>query len=226
MNGRIAQSALHPCGLFVARNARALLLVVCCAMSLALLGAVRAQAVRPVQPVAAAEGSLAESTVPAPLGALNEPEQRILVSNLPAGVEWLRTAAAAPAPVISSASPLPTAAAPLRAATPVLDTPKSRTILMEVTAYCACTRCCGPRARGITASGKRVTYNGGRFVAADTRLLKFNTRLIVPGYASGQPVEVIDRGGAIKGNKLDVYFDSHQEARRWGRQWLVVTVVP
>jgi 3D (Asp-Asp-Asp) domain-containing protein len=104
-------------------------------------------------------------------------------------------------------------------------TPRVRTILMEVTAYCACTRCCGPRARGLTASGKPVTYNGGRFVAADTRLLKFNTKLLIPGYGGGQPVEVIDRGGAIKGNKLDVFFDSHQEARRWGRQWLLVTVV-
>ena len=95
---------------------------------------------------------------------------------------------------------------------------------MEVTAYCACKKCCGPRAQGLTASGRRIEYNGGRFVAADTRLLKFNTKLLVPGYAAAQPVEVIDRGGAIKGNKLDVFFNTHEEARKWGRQWLLVTV--
>jgi 3D (Asp-Asp-Asp) domain-containing protein len=100
-----------------------------------------------------------------------------------------------------------------------------QTLEMEVTAYCACTRCCGPNAQGITASGKRVTHNNGMFVAADTRLLPFGTKLIIPGYANDQPVEVIDRGGAIKGNKLDVYFHDHQTAREWGRQKLIVTVV-
>ena len=95
---------------------------------------------------------------------------------------------------------------------------------MEVTAYCACKKCCGPKAQGITASGKRVSYNRGQFVAAD-RMYKFGTKLLIPGYGNGTPVEVIDRGGAIKGNKLDVYFDSHAEARQWGRQKLTVTIV-
>ena len=190
-------------------------------MSLAMLGAIRARAERPRQAVA--QPALAEWNDDA-LGALNEPEQRTLVSALPAGATPLR--AAAPETVIAAASPLPTAAAvAFPVATPELITPKPRTILMEVTAYCACPKCCGPRARGVTASGRRVTYNNGRFVAADTRLLKFNTKLLVPGYAGGAPVEVIDRGGAIKGNKLDVFFDSHQDARRWGRQWLLVTVL-
>src|SRR4051812_39794704 len=75
-----------------------------------------------------------------------------------------------------------------------------RTIRMEVTAYCPCTKCCGENAEGITASGHTVSYNGGRFVAADTDVLPFKTKLIIPGY-HGAPVEVIDRGGAIKGNK-------------------------
>ena len=105
-------------------------------------------------------------------------------------------------------------------------TPGVRQLVMEVTAYCACTRCCGPQAQGLTASGKRVSYNNGLFVAADTRLLPFGTRLQIPGYAESQPVEVIDRGGAIKGHRLDVYFHSHQEARKWGRRWIVVDVLP
>lgn len=95
---------------------------------------------------------------------------------------------------------------------------------MEVTAYCACKKCCGPKAQGITASGKRVSYNGGLFVAADPKL-KFGTRVIIPGYANGIAVEVVDRGSAIVGDKLDVYFDSHQTALKWGRQKLWVTVL-
>jgi 3D (Asp-Asp-Asp) domain-containing protein len=210
MNGRIAQSTLPAAGQFLARNRRAFLLVICCMMSLALLGAVRArEAIRTVA-VSAADPELAAwSDDVAPLGALNEPEVRSLVSPLlPPGAQ------------LAKFEPVP-----LPAVAPVVAAPKVRQMLMEVTAYCACTKCCGPRAQGLTASGRRISYNGGRFVAADTRVLKFNTKLLIPGYAGGQPVEVIDRGGAIKGNKLDVFFDSHEAARKWGRQWLWVTVV-
>jgi 3D (Asp-Asp-Asp) domain-containing protein len=98
-----------------------------------------------------------------------------------------------------------------------------RVVMMEVTAYCACPKCCGPEAMGITASGKDVTYNDGKFVAAD-RKLPFGTRLVIPGY-SEQPVEVIDRGGAIKGDKLDVFFPSHEAALEWGRQLVPVTIL-
>jgi 3D (Asp-Asp-Asp) domain-containing protein len=99
-----------------------------------------------------------------------------------------------------------------------------RIVWMEVTAYCACPKCCGPNAQGITASGKLVDYNGGKFVAADTSVLPFGTRLLIPGY-DAQAVEVIDRGGAIKGNHLDVFFATHEQALQWGRQWIPVTVV-
>ena len=78
-----------------------------------------------------------------------------------------------------------------------------------------------------TASGKRVNYNGGKFVAADTRLLPFGTKLVIPGYheqlAGG--VEVIDRGGDIKGKRLDVFFASHAEAKAWGRRMVKVDVL-
>jgi|GEM_PF-2557461 len=92
---------------------------------------------------------------------------------------------------------------------------KSREVTMVVTAYCPCKQCCGPNARGITASGKPVTANGGKFVAAD-RSVKFGTMIQVPCYAGDAPVPVLDRGGAIKGNRLDAYFPDHSEARRWG----------
>jgi len=99
-----------------------------------------------------------------------------------------------------------------------------RLLWMEVTAYCACKKCCGPDAQGLTASGKRVNYNDGRFVAADTGVLPFGTKLSIPGYHQGDVVEVIDRGGAIKGQKLDLYFPTHEAALDWGRQWVAVTV--
>jgi 3D (Asp-Asp-Asp) domain-containing protein len=110
-------------------------------------------------------------------------------------------------------------------ATTVASIPTKRTIRMEVTAYCPCVKCCGPKAQGITASGKLVSHNGGRFVAADTTVLPFGTKLVIPGYAGDQAVEVADRGGAIKGNKLDLFFPTHEAALQWGRQSVDVTVI-
>jgi len=101
----------------------------------------------------------------------------------------------------------------------------SRVVWMTVTAYCSCPKCCGPKARGLTASGRSIAYNAGRFVAADTKLFKFGTQLQVPGYASGESVEVIDRGSAIKGYHIDLFFPTHDAARQWGKQYLPVTVV-
>jgi 3D (Asp-Asp-Asp) domain-containing protein len=111
-------------------------------------------------------------------------------------------------------------------ATPaVASVAPKRTIRMEVTAYCPCVKCCGPKAQGLTASGKHVSHNNGRFVAADTSILPFGTRLVIPGYADDQAVEVADRGGAIKGNKLDLFFSTHEAALQWGRQTVEVTVI-
>ena len=106
-----------------------------------------------------------------------------------------------------------------------LTTKKPRVIWMQVTAYCACKKCCGPGTKGITASGRHISYNGGHFVAADTKVLAFETKLQIPGYADGKAVEVIDRGGAIKGNHIDLFMPTHQQAADWGNKWMQVTIV-
>jgi 3D (Asp-Asp-Asp) domain-containing protein len=98
-------------------------------------------------------------------------------------------------------------------------------VIMEVTAYCPCRKCCGPEAAGITASGRRVSYNGGHFVAADSDV-PFHTRLEIPGYFGGKPVPVLDRGGAIKNKRLDVFFPTHEQALKWGRRKVAVTILP
>lgn len=99
--------------------------------------------------------------------------------------------------------------------------PTFYTIEMNVSAYCPCSLCCGKFADGITASGNPAE---GFFVAAPPNI-PFGTLLVVPGYADGCPVPVWDRGGAIKDNKLDVFFPTHQEALNWGRQQLNVKIL-
>jgi len=99
-----------------------------------------------------------------------------------------------------------------------------RTMHMLVTAYCPGPCCCGEFADGITASGKSVLTNAGRLVAADTRVLPFNSLLTIPGYDHANVVPVLDRGGKIKGRRLDVLFPTHAQAKKWGARWVDVTV--
>lgn len=95
--------------------------------------------------------------------------------------------------------------------------------LTLVTAYCPCKKCCGIYADGYTASGHKIE-KGDRFAAAP-RQIPFGTMIIVPGYNEGRPVPVLDRGSAIRGNHIDVFFDTHEQALEWGNQLLPVEVI-
>ena len=97
-----------------------------------------------------------------------------------------------------------------------------QTVKMKVTAYCPCPKCCGAYSDGITATGHKI-YQGDTFVAAD-KAYSFETEMIIPGYNNTRTVKVLDRGGAIKGNKLDVFFNTHQEALKWGVRYLDVKI--
>jgi len=97
-----------------------------------------------------------------------------------------------------------------------------QTVRMRVTAYCACPRCCGKYSDGRTANNHRIR-RGDTFVAADKRY-RFGTEMIIPGYDNSAPVKVIDRGKAIVGNRLDVFYHTHRRAKKWGVQYLDVKV--
>lgn len=84
----------------------------------------------------------------------------------------------------------------------------------KITAYCGCAKCCG-KTDGITASGTHVT--AGRTIAAPPEI-PFGTKLMINGHI----YTVEDRGGAIKGNRIDIYFESHEEAERFGVQYIEV----
>ena len=100
----------------------------------------------------------------------------------------------------------------------------ARVVRMKVTAYSPDERSCGASADGITASGYSVFANGGCMVAADPRILPLGSLVSVPGYDGGAVVPVLDTGGAIKGNRLDVLYSTHERAVAWGVQELDVCV--
>lgn len=92
-----------------------------------------------------------------------------------------------------------------------------------VTAYCPCEKCCGKWSaqhesrKGTdyiqrTASGTIPT--AGRTVAADTSVLPFGTVIVIDGHE----FTVEDRGGGVNGKQIDIFFDSHEDALKWGRQ--------
>ncbi len=87
----------------------------------------------------------------------------------------------------------------------------------KITAYCPCSKCCG-KTNGRTASG--TTATAGRTVAASSKFA-FGTKLNIGGHV----YTVEDRGGAINGNKIDIFVNSHAEALAWGVRYLNVSVV-
>lgn len=87
----------------------------------------------------------------------------------------------------------------------------------KVTAYCACSQCCGWNT-GITASGAMATAN---HTIAAPKTFSFGTKVVINGIT----YTVEDRGGAIQGNRIDVYMDTHSEALQWGVRYLYVEVL-
>ena len=94
----------------------------------------------------------------------------------------------------------------------------------KLTAYCACEKCCGAWAknRPLDKDGNPIIYTAsmaeakqGVTVAADTDVLPFGTVILIDGHE----YTVQDRGGGVKGNHIDVFFDTHEEARAFGLQY-------
>ena len=84
-----------------------------------------------------------------------------------------------------------------------------------VTAYCACSICCGPSASGLTASG--LVPKQGITIAA-SRNIKFGTKiaLSVPGYFTNKTFTVQDRLAKRFDNRIDIYFTKHSDAKKFG----------
>lgn len=90
------------------------------------------------------------------------------------------------------------------------DTQSLRVIQVQVTAYCPCAICCGKN-DGITSSGKLARAN--HTVAVDPDLIPLGTRLYLEGIGT---YLAEDTGGVIKGHKIDLFMNDHQQALNFG----------
>ena len=91
-------------------------------------------------------------------------------------------------------------------------------IKFTATAYCGCAKCCG-KSTGKTASG--TTATAGRTVAMSSSY-SFGTKIEIQGMGT---YIVEDRGGAIKGNRIDIFFSNHQKALDFGRKTVYLKVL-
>lgn len=85
----------------------------------------------------------------------------------------------------------------------------------EITAYCGCTYCAS--GTGYTASGTLATE--GRTIGVDPQIIPLGTTVRIE-FENGTQREYVaeDTGSAIKGQIIDLYFNSHQDALNFGRQ--------
>ena len=80
----------------------------------------------------------------------------------------------------------------------------------RITHYCQCSICCGPWANGVTSTGATATTN--RTIAVDPTQIPYGSKVVI----NGQVYVAEDCGGAIKGNRIDIYVGSHAEAEQRG----------
>ena len=103
---------------------------------------------------------------------------------------------------------------------------ESAWVEFKATAYCGCRKCCGiwaenrPNGKVIGAAG--VELKEGVSIAADLSVLPKGSIVEIKGLGT---YIVQDTGGAIIGNKIDVYFESHEDALEFGVQDVYLRIV-
>lgn len=94
-----------------------------------------------------------------------------------------------------------------------------RTLKMLATAYDPGPGSCGRSADGRTCNGKRAGYG---VIAVDPKVIPLGSKLYVPGYGYGIAADV---GGAIQGPRIDLGFNSRSGSFKWGKRWVVISIV-
>lgn len=99
---------------------------------------------------------------------------------------------------------------------------------VKLTAYCICEKCCGKSpdhpAYGITASGRKARPDVS--VAVDPSIIPLGSDVLID-YGDGKLQYYVadDKGGAIKGDRIDVCKESHQAAVEFGVKYATVYFV-
>ena len=94
----------------------------------------------------------------------------------------------------------------------------------RITAYCPCETCCGVwasnRPDGIVYTASGAKAEAGKTIAVDPDVIPYGTEVKIGSHT----YIAQDTGGAIKGSKIDVYYDDHSAALKHGVKYAEVIV--
>ena len=94
----------------------------------------------------------------------------------------------------------------------------------KLTAYCSCPICCGKwaynRPNGIVYGAIGEELKEDYSIAVDPKVIPYGTDVVINGHT----YKAQDCGGAIKGNRIDVYFEDHDDALEFGVQYAEIFV--
>ncbi|MFD6438276.1 ubiquitin-like domain-containing protein [Peribacillus sp. NPDC060186] len=100
-----------------------------------------------------------------------------------------------------------------------VNSTSGKEIYVSSTAYTASCKGCS----GVTSTGVDLKSNpDAKIIAVDPSVIPMGSKVYVEGY--GYAVAA-DKGGAIKGNRIDVFFSSKNDAYRWGVKKVKVRVL-
>lgn len=92
----------------------------------------------------------------------------------------------------------------------------------KLTAYCPCEKCCGiwakNRPNGIVYTASGAKAEAGKTIAVDPDVIPYGTEVKIGDHT----YIAQDSGSAIKGNKIDVYYDDHSAALAHGVKYAEV----
>ena len=95
----------------------------------------------------------------------------------------------------------------------------SKTMTVTATAYTAYCEGCS----GVTAAGIDLKANpDAKVIAVDPSVIPLGTKVYVEGYGYATAA---DTGGAIKGNKIDVFIPTQSAALSWGKRQVEIQIL-
>jgi 3D (Asp-Asp-Asp) domain-containing protein len=130
-----------------------------------------------------------------------------------------------PAPAKTEAAPQPAVQVPPAQTQPAPSAPAAtssaspKQITVKATAYTASCEGCS----GVTATGINIKANPNeKVIAVDPSVIPLGSKVYVEGFGEATAA---DTGGAIKGNRIDVFIPSEQAAINFGVKQLKVTIL-
>lgn len=119
----------------------------------------------------------------------------------------------------AATNPVTESAAVLNSDQSVQDTDDKKEIIVKATAYTASCEGCS----GITATGVNIKDNPDeKVIAVDPKVIPLGSKVYVEGFGEATAA---DTGGAIKGNRIDVFIPSENDAKDFGVKRLKVTIL-